>query len=319
MGLKKDKDEKIILRSKGPKKVGYGKYANRTFYWLAKNHPDDFKQLKELYYNKYDYATRLNYDATWNRYFVNANLYRDMKDEIVDIFVTNKRGERLRIEQVKEKLKEAYPNISIALLNECELESKEVVRKQYDLERDFLVDVHCLRYEELYDKALNPDLSSTPPEFRKMVLAESYLNALETLVQKEKLLGIHTKMFKVHIQTYLLHKKQKQAEKLNFDRLTLTEKTDLLKLIEMTRTSNVVHSPLIQSEVTVTEAVIEVQQKTLIEAPIRLSKETDVRAEEEVKIIQTQGKSIYEVQQTMRESIKKEVEEAIKRAKNGHK
>lgn len=305
---------KVKLGKNTPVKcVGYGKYADTPFYKLVKNDPQYFKQIKKLYYDKYDFATKHYYDALVKKYFKDFDLYQDKKDEIISIFIHNAKTDRLKTAVLKEQLKEKYPGVAPALLNECELAAPKIIQQQYDHERDYLVDIHCLRYEDLYQKTLDVDLTKVPPEFRNSVLAESYVNAMETLIQKEKLLGYHHKTFKIQISNYLQQKKQKQSKKVNLDALSLNEQIELLSLINKAKSENIVQQSIVSS-ITV-EPVVRKQDRLLIEAPIKESQETDVYAEDEIKQVKSQGKSLIDIQLTMKENVKKQLEEALKNMK----
>ncbi len=88
----------------------------------------------------------------------------------------------------------------------------------------------------------------------------------------------------------------------------------MLKLIELTKKDDTIYTPVIQST-TVEEVVKQSTEVLQIEAPIRQSTQTDVKADEQKVEDKNQGKSLFEVQNTMRENLKKQVEEAMKKNK----
>ncbi len=182
-----------VDEAKKDQSVGYGKFANRSLVWVVKNEPEYFKKIKDLYYDKYNSFKKKKYDHLLKKHFKNEEKHRNKKQEIIDFcIVDKKKGENETV--TKEKLKQIYKDISETLFSECWLEAKDTIKKEFEIERDFLVDIHVLRYEELFLKACEPDLSKVPPQFHNSVLAESYYNAIEILAQKEKDLILRFKL-----------------------------------------------------------------------------------------------------------------------------
>lgn len=316
MPLKK-KDTTRLFVPKTKRKndnVEYGKYSTRQFKWVVKYDPDYFKQIKKLYYEKYDYTKRMLYDRMYDKHFKNAELFLDKKQEIVDIFLLNRRQGK-NVVRLKESMTHQYKGISLQFLNECADEAKAIIKKEFEIEKDFLVDIHILRYEELFDKAINPDIERIPIQYRNSFLSESYINALDILAQKEKSLGIHSKTFKLQINNYLQQKKFQAKKTINFDILSFKEQVELLNLIEATKVSDLAPQKTIQ-----TSTIVSTKEKlvieTKIEAPIRnIGKTTDIIAEDEEEKIVKKGKTLSEIQNSIHENLRKQVEDALKKKK----
>lgn len=318
MPLKKKKNTSQLFVSKTKRKddnVGYGKYTTRQFKWVAKYDPDYFKQIKELYYKKYDYTKRMLYDRMYDKHFKNIDLFVDKRQEIVDIFLLNRRQGK-NVVRLKESMTHQYKGISLQFLNECAEEAKAIIKKEFEIEKDFLVDIHILRYEELFDKAITPDTSRIPVQYQNSFIAESYINALDVLAQKERSLGIHSKTFKVQINNFLQQRKDNSKKTINFDVLSFKEQVELLNLIEATRISDI--AP--QQGLSVSATVIETSQKPTvqqtIEAPVRnITDVTDVIAEEREKEMIKKGSTLFDIQNKIQNNLRKQVEEALKKKK----
>lgn len=316
-GHKQRRQEKPLYVGKkenGGKVIGYGKYATKKLGWVAKNDIEYFKKIKELYYSKFDFVTKHLYDRLYKKFLKNEDLYLDKKQEIVSSIIEQKKFDNKNFYLIKPILQERYKGISLALIEQCIIEAKATLSKEFEIEREFIVDIHTLRYEELYATSLDPDLSNVPLMFHDSALTESYSTAIDILFQKERALGLHSKMFKVQINNYLQTKNKKSNNGLNFNSLTLDEQITLLQLVEDSRVSDVIYRPIIKNESdNIKVNKVEVIQQ--IEAPIRAAKQTDVIGDESKAIVKQQGKSLIDIKETMRENLKKQVEEAFKKQK----
>lgn len=314
MSYSKKKIKRLYLpKPKKNNKVEFGKYASRSFDWVYKNDLEYFKEIKNLYYKKYSIAKRLIYDKfVQKQAAIPSLLYYDQKQDIVDFIITNrKQGTHFSV--IKDIVRSFYINISDLLLNECCEDAKNILKKEFEIEKDFLVDLHILRYEELFEAACNPDLDRVPIQYRDSIMAENYLNAVDILTQKEKALGLHTKTFKIQINNFLQSKQQKIAKSINVDKLSFRDQLNLLEIIESTKVSDVIISPIIASSQK--ESMVQNKIETQIEAPIRQAKQTDVVAENTNTQLGQQGKSLIDIKNTIRENLKKQVEEAFKKQK----
>jgi len=212
MSSRKKEHKRLYVHSqKENAKVGFGKYATRTFFWVAKNDLDYFRQIKTLYYSKYNVLKKKSYDSTFKRYCLIQDIYLNRKNEIIELCLSYRRSGTVLLD-LKLILKEKYPEITEALIQDCIFETKNILKKEFEIEKDFLVDIHNLRYEELFEKACNPNLGRIPPQYHNSIKAESYLNAIDILSQKEKSLGIHSKNFKIQINNYLQLKQRKRRK-----------------------------------------------------------------------------------------------------------
>ena len=84
-----------------------------------------------------------------------------------------------------------------------------IVKDNAKLERDSLIQVHVKRYERLFQNNYNKKVSDFPclePHIAKYLVVDSLMIALDALVAKEKVLGLHTKNFRVQLNNFFKKK-----------------------------------------------------------------------------------------------------------------
>jgi hypothetical protein len=298
-------------------KVRLGKHAKVPFSVLFKLNPTDYKNIKEQFYHKYTYEEKRAYDFYLKKCLKVKSQEVRIKDKSkVMSFIVEKRRKGLNQNDIFAAIKAEHPLIPPLQYNALYSEAKDILRKEFEIEKDFLVDIHVLRYEELFAQAIDPDVSKVPLAYRNSVLAESYSTALEILQQKERALGIHTKTFKLEISNYLQENQKKKNKAVsNFQVLSLNERIELLKLLQSTKVEETILRPISSSEdenekSTTAEVIVKE-----IEAPIRLSVQTDIKKDEGLVEESKRGKGLEDVQESIRLSIQRQVEEAMKKKK----
>ncbi len=94
------------------------------------------------------------------------------------------------------------------------------IRDEIDSDRLYIFNLHIKRYDEISEYCENIKVSNPNDIFQVNKKYDALLTHLECLVQKERLLGFHTKTFKVKFKDYL---KGKEKEKNNYDFSKLTD------------------------------------------------------------------------------------------------
>ena len=76
------------------------------------------------------------------------------------------------------------------------------IKSDAKLERETLINTHVKRYEKIYKNNINAkisDFSQFPENIARLKVIDSYMIAMDALIAKEKVLGLHTKNFRVQL------------------------------------------------------------------------------------------------------------------------
>ena len=104
------------------------------------------------------------------------------------------------------------------------------VKDDAKLERDSLIQTHVKRYEKLFNSHFNKtveDFAHLPGHIRKYMVIDSLVIAMDALIAKEKVLGLHTRQFRVQLNNFF---KKKIVAQYNFGQ---QEFQDLVRLKEL--------------------------------------------------------------------------------------
>jgi hypothetical protein len=187
-----------------------------------------------------------------------------------------------------------------------------LIRRNYEIQQEEVVGLHIKRYNEEITRLLNIKLDRIPPQKRLAVKVEAYMNCLDTLHQKEKLLGMHTKDFKIIINNEETTIVREKKPKLDISKLTLAEKIELNALLEKSRKSDddEVCSVILKKDV--------VGETIDIEAEVIVEKSNIDRMEnrEPQKAIddKSQGQALMSLEDKLRETLRKRAQEEFLKA-----
>lgn len=212
--------------------IKFGKYKEKTFEWVAKNDPDYYIKMRELkFFRKYSKSDVISYQR-W------VDAVKDTKEIIssrphLDSGIIEKclvyYYEKNSYEYVFEKLQEMNLSYTIAR------EYMTVVRKLYssniDKEKENLIQIHVNRYENMYLRLKDKKISKDSKNYLRYEVFK-YLQMISLLQAKEKILGIHSRIFKVQLNNYYQAKKIKALPDLDFTQLTIDEKKQLISLFD---------------------------------------------------------------------------------------
>jgi hypothetical protein len=307
---KKDKESlRLYINKERDRTVGFGKYKDKKLQWVAKEDIEYFKQIESLYYEKYDIIKKEYYNSLKKKYITNNGLsaihHQDKVQEIVSLM----RQKQTSI-QLHSYLKEKH-NCSHDTTMRIMMDANSLVRHEFELDRKYIVDIHMMRYEQLYESNINPDLEKVPPGYRKAVLCEHYINAMETLFQKEKLLGIHTKKFKLKINSLKVN--EHKGADFNMSSLSLKEQLEVISLLNKAKPIEKLVRDVIKNDnpLDISEAIV--IDEDVIESPIKAAKQTDEIGDNEAKVEVSTGKSLFEVNQLMKKNLEDKVKELFEK------
>lgn len=104
-------------------------------------------------------------------------------------------------------------------------------------ERDILINTHVKRYEKIFEENISKtldDFAYAKPHVARFLLIDSYFIAMEALVAKERVLGLHTKHFRVQLNNFF---KKKIVKKYNFAQQDFNDLIRLKELLEKMKTT----------------------------------------------------------------------------------
>lgn len=223
--------------------VRFGKYKHLTFLELFHLDPDYFIALrKSQFFKKYLTREVSEYNKVYNTHVATKkelmrsnkriNIPKPMLDRGIDLmykWVTKEEFDNI--------LKQEF-NPTQAQLKECLTASKHFYTRQVELDKINLVSLHINRYEDLFKQVKNRDFSCIKPEKQWYAQIEQHLELVDILEAKEKVVGVHSKTFKVRLNNYYQQKKLTKGPNISFDKLTIEERLELLALYDKCKVSS---------------------------------------------------------------------------------
>lgn len=293
-----------------PKTVGYGKYKEKALIWVAKNDLDFFKHIEKLYLSKYSEPKKKYYQKLYQQYVENNGVsVRGQRryENKIQLAIELMRKHRTSHQIHQQLLEAGAPHYAII---EIMIDANSVIRREFELEKSFLLDIHLLRYEEIYTENITANLDDIPPGYRRAVSCEYHITAMETLFQKEKMLGIHTKNFKFQINNVAAIQSDVEFD---ITKLTTGERLEVLRLLNKAKELEILNKPILNTnplELDITEAVIIEDE---LETPVRKAKQTDSTPRKEKPTVE--GKTLLDIQEAMADSLKEQVKKIFQEKK----
>ena len=103
-------------------------------------------------------------------------------------------------------------------------------------EKQYLIGLHLSRYDALYEKHIGLAAVKIGPKFR-FKRVDHYLLAMEALLSKEKLLGLHGRNYNIQLNNYMSQdtSRREKANSYNFEKLSVEELVELDDLIKKSK------------------------------------------------------------------------------------
>jgi len=293
--------------------VGFGKFKDKLLVDLAKEDLESFKQIKELYYDKYDSTKQKYYKSLEKKYIVEKGLTNTAPDQalIVDeaVFLMKQRWVG---NQIRTLFSEKY-NLDRLQINSIMSDANTLIRREFESEKSLLLDLHLLRYEEIYLENISIDLEEVPAGYRKALKCEHTITAMETLFQKERLLGVHTKTFKIKANESVL---QNKTVEFDITILNSNERLEILGLLNKAKAVEVYNKPFVTNNNPLNIDIKANKVEVIItDAPIKASTQTDTIGDEQSALSQDAGKSFLEVKESLSNSLADKVKELFEKKK----
>lgn len=293
--------------------VGFGKFKDKLLSDLAKEDLESFKQLKELYYDKYDSKKQKHYKAVEKKYVLHngINNVKPSQTLIIEeaIFLMKQRWVG---NQIRTLFSEKY-NLNELQINSIMSDANTLIRREFESEKSLLLDLHLLRYEEIYLENIDVDLDEVPAGYKKALKCEHTITAMETLFQKERLLGVHTKAFKLKANESIL---QNKTVEFDITILNSNERLEILGLLNKAKAVEVYNKPFAISDNPLNiDVKINKTETDITDAPIKASTQTDTIGDEQSALSQDTGKSFLEVKESLSNSLADKVKELFEKKK----
>jgi len=246
-------------------------------------------------------------------------LKQDLEDPYVssflplasDLLQNNYSRDQIKRELLSESQQKGRTLVETELLSIIN-KSQRNLSEQYDKDREFVVSLHLARYNEEINKRMNVDVSEFNKFRAKEVKNYSYLQALEALYQKEKVLGLHTKALQIKINNKNNVKVKVRTKHYKMQNLSLSEMIEMNSLIEKCKKSEDQISEIILREKPVVQETEDIEYTEIIndnvkqiavkKVPLHLQPESSQR-------------NLLDVEEQMMATFRKNAEEEFKRIK----
>lgn len=197
-------------------------------------------------------------------------------------------------------------------------DAKKFIDDEYTKDREYMVSSHVARYNKDIEKLFNIDVSNVNKWKAKEMKNYAYFNLLETLHQKEKVLGLHTKNIQISINNKYNTKVVERKKSFDLSQLTLEEKIEFWQLLQKTKRTEDEISAIIENDdnvedISYVEVKAEVGEQKSVEE--RLKEMTTPELPKSVQEEEKKNTTLLSIQDKLRASLLKEAEEKYKKAK----
>lgn len=118
------------------------------------------------------------------------------------------------------------------------LEALSEVSEQFITKNDHLIGLHLERYNREVERLINKDFSAFGPLLERKIKSGAYMDVLDTLHQKEKLLQLHSKQTVVRFNQRNSININEIESKFDLQELDFEEKRRLVELLLKSKTSD---------------------------------------------------------------------------------
>lgn len=157
-------------------------------------------------------------------------------------------SESVIIDEIIEKYKEGYKKsevIEFLLKRKYTPVSAEQmitkasvkIKSSFEEDKSYMIGLHLKRYDGLYSKHINLSSSLVGPKFRFKRI-DHYILAMDSLLAKEKLLGLHSKKYNIQLNNFIGGDRALNDAGYSFMNLTLEELIELSQLVTECKSVN---------------------------------------------------------------------------------
>lgn len=192
------------------------------------------------------------------------------------------------------------------------IKANSLIKQDYDIQRAEVISVHTQRYDKEIQDLLNFVAPSYIWEDYKREEAKNiaYMNCLSVLHQKEELLGMHRKAFRLIINNEETTVIRNTKPNIDLSRLTLEEKIELNQLMEKSRrTEDEIGGVILRSE---QARVIEDVEHEVVEERLNIDR-MENRQPKEIIQPHPENMALLSIQEKMRLALRKKAKEELER------
>lgn len=196
--------------------------------------------------------------------------------------------------------------------DEVALTANRLIKQDYDIQRSEVISIHTQRYDKEIDELLHFVAPWYIEEDYKREEAKNiaYMNCLGVLHQKEELLGMHRKAFRLIINNEETTVIRNTKPNIDLSRLTLEEKVELNQLMEKSRrTEDEIGGVILRSE---QAKVIEDVEHEVVEEKLNIDRMENKQPKEIVQP-HLENMALLSIQEKMRLALRKKAKEELER------
>lgn len=146
------------------------------------------------------------------------------------------------------------------------IEALSEVSEQFVTKNDHLIGLHLERYNREVERLINKDFSAFGPLLERKIKSGAYMDVLDTLHQKEKLLQLHSKQTVIRFNQRNSININEIESKFDLQELDFEEKRRLMELLLKSKTSDgdEVISVILNDK---DDNVIDIDSEVIVESP----------------------------------------------------
>lgn len=143
-----------------------------------------------------------------------------------------------RIRNVRKE--EGKRNLSDIDLSVIVTEGLRIIKQEYSKQKEEVISLHVARYNKTIHSLRNIDDILSDEDSNKYITKKTRALhlLLDTLFQKERVLGIHKRGFRIEINNELIVDKREEKLDANLNALSFDEQVELLELIQKSKIDN---------------------------------------------------------------------------------
>ncbi len=293
-----------------------GKHKDKQISWVKKN---DFKYLKDVNKGKVkikltqrikDFIEKMCEDKIETSTVV--------VDEVIQLYKEG--NKRTDIHEILVK-RDYTPDYANFIINSA---SSKIIQG-FEEDKSYLIGLHLKRYDSTHNKHM--DTAATLVGFKhKYKRIEHYILAMDSLIAKERLLGLHSKKYNIQLNNFINRDRvQSTSSGYSFDSLSTKELTELAQLIAETKVAQqdkqeiqLFDEAMIQTGKIVQDIVetIEDIDHEEVESPLTKVHHKDIFGSKLKEVQKKTGNTIDTVEDKIRQSNKSAFELIMNKQKN---
>lgn len=226
---------------------------------------------------------------------------------VIDLF---KKG--LSDDEIKEHLISQH-DMSVHSVNNYLSSARTILRNDFAKDRETIIGLHLRRY----DKDINNLISIQPRtnNWNKAIeiKTNAYLQLIELMTQKEKLLGFHSKKFNIQINNEVNVTVVIKPNKYDLSLLTFSEKIELMALLDKAKITGHEVEGIIPNPNKIVAKTIDIDYTDVTNEPLNITQIEKVGELTKQLPEQTQT-AIYDARAKLQQALKLKAQEAFQRA-----